>query len=155
MFERLIVLLSRILKKEVIMLEKFIIFKENLRQLSYWYFISLLLFIVFIVALFFHVIFSVGLDYDGSFILGNMIFSKSFSFFETSRLFFHFLYQLPAWLFIRFSSSDSLSLLTQVFSFGLIGIHIFSLIGCWLISFCQKIKKALSSFLFLLFLLVL
>ena len=95
--------------------------------------ISLTLFIVFIIAILSHVLFSVGLHYDGSVILKQMIFNNSFSFYETSRRVFHFLYQIPAWLFIRFAPSDSLYLLAQVFSFGLIWIHIFSIMGCWLI----------------------
>ena len=56
-----------------------------------------------------------------------------FFFSEKARLFFHFLYQIPAYLFIKFSPSSSLSLLTQVFSFGLIWIHIFSLFVCYII----------------------
>ena len=117
--------------------------KKTINIHSYWNYISLFLGVVFITALFSHVIFSVGLDYDGSHILTGMVFKNSFEFIETSRLFFDFLKELPAYLFIQFFPSDSLSLLTQVFSFGLVWIHIFSLIGCWLI-----LPKDRKSFIF-------
>lgn len=94
---------------------------------------SLLLFVVFVISIVSHTIFSVGLNYDGVNDLNNIIFYNSFDLFEKSRLFFHSLYQMPAWLFIKFFPSDSLSLLTMVFSFGLVWIHIFSILGCWLI----------------------
>lgn len=48
-------------------------------------------------------------------------------------MFSDILSQLPAWLFIKLSSSSSLSILTTLHSFGLIWIHIISLLGCFLI----------------------
>ena len=112
-------------------IRKKISFRQN--KYSYQAFVSLFLFGVFITAVLSHVIFSVGLHHDGVHSLTRMIFDNSFNFFEKSRLFFHFLYQIPAWLFIKLAPSDSISLLTQVFSFGLVWIHILSIGGCWLI----------------------
>ena len=89
-----------------------------------------------------HILFSVGL-YDGSMNLLDMI-KKNRFFSEQSRNFFHTLYLLPAYLFIKISSSESLSLIIYVFSFGLIWIHILSLLGCYLI--LPKNKKHLIFF---------
>ena len=102
-------------------------------KFSYQVFITYLLFFVFIKAVLSHIISSSGLCYDGSYVLLRMILDNSFYFNETSRIFFHALYQLPIWIFIKFFPSNSLSLATQFFSFSLIWIHIFSLTGCWLI----------------------
>ena len=121
-----------------------------LSRYSYQFFTSFFLVTAFIFAIISHTIFSRGLSYDGVLNLKGMILHNSFYFNETSRLFFHFLYQLPARLFIAFSSSDSLSLLSQIFSFGLIWIHIFSVVGCWLI--LPKDKKDYIFFPFFAFL---
>ena len=109
-------------------------------NLSFQTLVSLLLFAVFIIAILSHVIFSVGLSLDGVKNLTNIIYYNSFWFNEKSRMLFHFLYQLPTWLFIKFSFSDSISSLISVFSFGLIWIHLLSIIGCWLI--LPKNKKS-------------
>ena len=105
---------------------------------------SILLLIVFITAIVSHVIFSVGLHYDGTQILMSMIEYNSFHFFERSRRIFHILYQLPAYLFIKFLSFEDLFVLTQVFSFGLVWIHIISIAGCWFV--LPKNKKSVIFF---------
>ena len=79
--------------------------------------ISFLLFLVFITSMLSHVISSAGLNYCGVNDLGDMIFNNSFAFFEKSRTFFKLLTQIPTWLFIKFSPSNSLSALTAVFFF--------------------------------------
>ena len=122
LFKKLITFNRKLLQKKL---------QEN--QLLYWNSVSIFLLIVFITAILSHIIFSSSLCYDGSYILLRMALDSSFYFNEKGRLFFHALYQLPIWLFINFFPSNSLSLLTKVFSFSLIWIHIFSLIGCWLI----------------------
>ena len=91
-----------------------------------------------------HIIFSRGLALDGVHILYRMIMKDSFYFLETARITFHFLQQLPAWLFIKFAPSNSLSLLTLVFSFGLIWIHFLAFAGCYLI--LPKDKKYMLFF---------
>ena len=80
-----------------------------------------------------HTFFLRGLALDGVHILYKMITKNSFHFLETARITFHFLQQLPTWLFIKFFPSNSLYLLSAIFSFGLIYLHILSLIGCYLI----------------------
>ena len=80
-----------------------------------------------------HIVYDRGLDYDGSFKLYQMIKDSSFCYYEISRQTFQFLTQLPAWLFLNGSSSDSLFILTKLFSFGFNWIHVFSLLGCYLI----------------------
>lgn len=107
--------------------------KIKINRYSYEFLISYFFFLVFLSAIFSHIIFSVGLHHDGATTLVNMIFDNSFDFFERSRLFFHFLYEIPAWVFIKFVPSDSLSFLSRIFSFGLVWIHIFSITGCWII----------------------
>ena len=113
------------------------------KQKLYWPVASILLLIVFITAIVSHVIFSVGLNHDGTKVLMSMIEYTSFNFFERSRMIFHTFYQLPAYLFIRFTSFENLSLLTQVFSFGLVWMHIISIVGCWFV-----LPKNKKSFLF-------
>lgn len=90
-----------------------------------------------------HTLFSVGL-YDGTGDLFNIIHNNQFNYVEQSRTIFNTLYQIPSYLFIKFSAFSSLSLLTQVFSFGLIWVHIFSLVGCYFI--LPKNKKHLIFF---------
>lgn len=80
-----------------------------------------------------HTFLSRGLDYDGSHNLFYMIAEEAIYNIELSRKFFDFFYQLPAYLFIKLSSSSSLSTLIALHSFGLIWIHIISIIGCFLI----------------------
>ena len=80
-----------------------------------------------------HVLTSSGLFNDGAHNLFYMLYYNRFNFFETSRQWFHIFYQFPAYVLIKWTSLDSLSLLTQVFSFGLIWIHIISFIGCYFI----------------------
>ena len=80
-----------------------------------------------------YILFSIGLNHDGAPILFSMILWDSYSFWEESRKIFHILYQFPAWLFIKLSPFKSISPLVKVFSFGLIWIHLISLIGCWFV----------------------
>ena len=91
------------------------------------------LLLTFCVALFSQVFFYAGLGHDGDRILISLITNKKFCLEEMSRMTFHIIYQLPAYLFILFHPSNSLSDLTRVFSFGLIMTHIFSILGCYLI----------------------
>ena len=85
-----------------------------------------------ITIVFFQTLLSTGLFYDGAYDLFWMLYNNNFNFLEKSRLIAHFLYQFPAYLYIK-SSFSSLNLLTQVFSFGLIWIHVISLLGCYFI----------------------
>ena len=80
-----------------------------------------------------HTFLSRGLEYDGSDNLLRMIIEESFYNAQLSRKFFDFFYQLPAYLFIKFSPIPSLPFLTAIHSFGLIWVHIISLIGCFFI----------------------
>ena len=93
-----------------------------------------ILFVVSLGAIFIsYILFATGLRYDGSNNLYSIIAGNSFTFFEKSRIFFHILYQTPAVIFVKFSNLSSLSLLTRVFSFGLISLHIFSFLICYFI----------------------
>ena len=96
-----------------------------------------------VVVLYFHVLFAVGL-YDGSHDLIEMIFSHRVLILEISRLFFEFGQQAPTLFFIEKFSSSSLLFLVQLFSFGLVWIHAFSLIGCYFI--LPKNKKNMIFF---------
>lgn len=87
----------------------------------------------FAVSLLSHILSGRGLDLDGAHILYEIIFKQSFIFYETARVTTHFFQQIPAWLFIKFIPINSIEILIQVFSFGLIWIHIISIIGCYLI----------------------
>ena len=80
-----------------------------------------------------YVFFNRGLALDGSHNLLRMILNNSFYFLELSRSSFSVIQQWPALLLIKYSNFDSVSLLTKVFSFGLIWTHIFSFLGCWLV----------------------
>lgn len=91
------------------------------------------LFSCFAISMISQVFFSRGLGLDGAHNLTRMILRDSFYQLEISRTSFHFLQQLPAFLFIKWQWSDSISLLTKLFSFGLIYIHLISFIGAWLI----------------------
>ena len=86
-----------------------------------------------VVVLLSHVLFSRGLDEDSTVNLLYLIGENEIYFFEDSRLFFHFLYQLPLYLLLQVPFITSISFLSQAFSFSLIAIHILSLIICWLI----------------------
>jgi len=91
-----------------------------------------------LIALCSHTFLSRGLDEDGSFnlvklILENQLSKGPFIHHEVSRLFFNIFHQIPAWLFIKFSSSENLSVLAQIYSFSLIGPHILSLSICYFI----------------------
>ena len=79
-----------------------------------------------------HIFCGVGLQ-DGTPDLFMILLSNDFFLKEPPRLFFHFLYQLPTILLINFSSISSPAFLVQVFSFGLIWMHIFSFLGCYFI----------------------
>lgn len=79
------------------------------------------------------IFFGKGLSLDGVHILYKMIKAESFYFIETARIAIHFFQQLPAWLFIHFSPSNSLSALVWIFSYGLIWIHPISFIGSYFI----------------------
>jgi len=103
-----------------------------------------LLGIGFVVSLFSQIFFGRGLDLDGVHILYELVFVKSFTFYETSRMTTHFFQQLPTWFFINFIPINSIETLIQVFSFGLIWVHAFSLVGCYLI--LPKDKKHMLFF---------
>ena len=98
----------------------------------------------FIVSLFSQVFFGRGLDLDGVHILYEMVFKETFIFYETARIITHFFQQVPAWFFIKFIPIRSVEVLVQVFSFGLIWIHILSILGCYFI--LPKDKKHLLFF---------
>ena len=83
--------------------------------------------------LFSQIIFGRGLDLDGVHVLYIMITESSFYYIETARIITHFFQQLPTWLFINFAPSNSINLLIKVFSFGLVWIHIVSILGCYFI----------------------
>lgn len=87
----------------------------------------------FAIVLISQILSSRGLSLDGAHNLLRMILKDSFYQLEIARTSFCFLKQFPAFLFIKLKLSDSISLLTQVFSFGLVYIHIFSFIGAYLI----------------------
>ena len=91
------------------------------------------LFIGFFGILSSHTLFGVGLNADGSNNLGHMILYDSFHFLQETRKIFHIFYQFPAWIFIKLSPVKSIDFLVKVFSFGLLWIHLISLIGCWFI----------------------
>ena len=79
-----------------------------------------------------HVLFSVAL-HDGILDLLNIIKELRFHSNEQARKIVDISQYLPAYLFIKFSSSTSLSLLISLFSFGLIWVHILSFLGCYFI----------------------
>lgn len=91
-----------------------------------------------------HTLLSRGLDYDGAYALISVVAEGTFSHWDPARIVFSTLSELPAWLFIKLSSSFSLSLLTILYSFGLIWVHIISIVGCFLI--LPKDKKQLLFF---------
>ena len=93
------------------------------------------LFLSFAIVLGSHTLVSRGLAYDGIHNLFSMAMENKFFHYssEPARIIFDYFYQLPVWLFIKLSSSSSLSLLTILHSFGLIWIHIISIVGCFLI----------------------
>ena len=64
-----------------------------------------------------YILFDIGLAHEGVKRLYNIITTNKIIFFEKSRIFFHFLYQLPALTFIKFPSLSSLSILTKIFFF--------------------------------------
>ena len=74
-----------------------------------------------------------GLEEDGSHNLVKLILENQLIHHEVSRLFFNIFHQMPAWLFIKFSSSENLSVLAQIYSFSLIGLHILSLSICYFV----------------------
>ena len=80
------------------------------------------------------VFFDSGLSYDGSFKSLLIIYYEDFSFYEVSRQSFQFLQQLPVWVFLHGTDSNSLSSSIKLFSFGLIWIHIPSLLVCYLMT---------------------
>ena len=80
------------------------------------------------------IFFDSGLFYDGSFRLFLILYFEDFTFYEASRQSFHFLQQLPVWLFLHETDSNSLSSSIKLFSFGLIWIHIPSLLVCYLMT---------------------
>ena len=79
-----------------------------------------------------HILFSVGL-YDGPVNLFEMILYEKIQILEISRAIFEIFQSFFALIFITKFSSSSIPLLIWLFSFGLIWIHIFSLLGCYFI----------------------
>lgn len=100
---------------------------------SYLSHLNKILFSCFTVAMVSQILFFRGLALDGAHNLMRMILRDSFYQLEIARTSFYFLQQLPAFLFIKLKFSNSISLLTQVFSFGLVWIHLVSFIGIWFI----------------------
>ena len=80
-----------------------------------------------------HSLFSTGLSFDGSIDLLQMILRYPIHYHEYSRRFFQVFYQLPAWILVEFSTIQSISILTKVWSFSLMWIHVISLFGCWFV----------------------
>ena len=95
-------------------------------------FFILSVFMVFL-SLFSFIFLDMGLIYDGSQVLFKIILSEEFHFYEIARRSFHFFSQLPVWLFLNGTDFNSLSLLIKTYSFGLIWIHLFSLLVCYLV----------------------
>ena len=100
---------------------------------SYLSHLNRILFFCFAIVLTSQVLSSRGLALDGAHNLLRMILKDSFYQLEIARTSFCFLQQLPAFLFIKLKFSNSISLLTQIFSFGLVYIHLVSFIGAYLI----------------------
>ena len=94
--------------------------------------VNRVLLLSFAVVLGSHTFLSRGLDHDGSHNLLHMILMNGIYNIELSRKFFDVFYQLPSYLFIKFSPFPSLSFLTRLHSFGLIWVHIISIVGCFL-----------------------
>ena len=108
-------------------------FPASIKSIISLYHLNIILIFTFVIALCSHVLLSSGLDEDGSFDLSRLIFEDRIIYHEVSRLFFNVFHQFPAWLFIKFSTSNNLFILTKIYSFGLIYVHIFSFLGCYLI----------------------
>ena len=79
-----------------------------------------------------HVLLSAGL-YDSAWNLMHIILYEKVRTMEISRTIFEQLQSFPALLFVKEFSSSSLSLLIGLYCFGLIWIHIVSLLGCYFI----------------------
>ena len=65
--------------------------------------------------------------------LAEIIYKNNFSYEETIRLFFYFLYQLPFVLYLKIFSNSPLYLIKFIYSLSLLWIHILSFIGCYFI----------------------
>jgi len=94
--------------------------------------LSILVF-CFLLAVVSFVFFSVGLQEDGSHNLAHLLMLEKIRTSETARIFFYYFSMLPLSTYFKTSSSHSLSLITSVYSFSLIYIHILSWILCFLI----------------------
>ena len=77
--------------------------------------------------------FDIGLFFDGSHFLFVFLQDESFGFFEKSRKTFQFFQQFPVWLFLHGTDSSSLPAVINLYSFGLIWIHIPALFLCYFI----------------------
>ena len=106
--------------------------------------VNRVLLLSFVVVLGSHTLLSRGLEHDGVFKLINIAIYNTFVLSDPARIISNTLSQLPIWLFVKFSSSSSLSILTILYSFCLIWIHIISIVGCFLI--LPKNKKELLFF---------
>lgn len=80
-----------------------------------------------------HCVFLRALESDGIEKLAEIIFKNSFTYEETSRIFFHFLYQLPIVLFLKAFSVAPLYLIKFIYSISLLWLHILAFIVCYLI----------------------
>lgn len=106
--------------------------------------VNKILLLSFAVVLGAHTLLSRGLDHDGAFKLMTIAIYNTFFYNESARIISNTLSQLPVWLFVKLSSSSSLSFLTILYSFSLIWIHIISIVGCFLI--LPKEKKRILFF---------
>ena len=79
------------------------------------------------------VYFNLGLFYDGPNFLYYILQDETFNFFEVSRKTFHFFQQFPVWLFLHATDSSSLPVAINLYSFGMIWIHIPALFICYFI----------------------
>ena len=110
--------------------------------------INLILLLQISLVLVFYLFTKRGLSLDGAHNLIRMIAEESFYFLELSRQSVYFFQQLPSYLIIRHTKFSSLEFLTLVFSFGLVWIHILSLIGCFFILPHEKKQLLLFPLLF-------
>lgn len=95
--------------------------------------ISLFLFVGMLSVLSSYLIFNRGLSFDGPHDLLRMVLNNSFYYLEPARQIFYTIQQFPAYIFIKYFSSNSIPILVKMFSMGLIWVHIFSVFGCYLI----------------------
>ena len=74
-----------------------------------------------------------GLESDGVEKLAEIIHINSFTFEETARMFFHFLYQIPIVLFLKLFPVAPLYLIKLIYSFSLLWLHILAFLSIYFI----------------------